>query len=199
MSYQELQQSATKSIQSKSVTHNDWPIRGVGFLDISPLFLSNKDFDNVLSYWQHRFQGVDLVVGLEARGFILGSAFGQKCSLPFMMMRKKGKLPGTLLSEAYCKEYGRDEMEIQENILSYLPNGTIPKDRPLHVLIVDDVLATGGTICASIELTRKLLLIHNVKNFKISTAIISAIKSLNGKEKIYEKYNDVNIDVILDI
>eukprot|EP01132_Coremiostelium_polycephalum_P005264 gene5264-6555_t len=191
-SYQKLQSQAKNAVIKRSVTYSDWPVRGVGFLDISPLFLSYQDFDSVLQYWQYRFKDVNLVVGLEARGFILGSAFSQRMKLPMMMMRKKGKLPGTTLCESYCKEYGRDEFEVQEDILSHLsPSPQSQPNKTFHVLIMDDILATGGTLSASIELVRKLLLLHKIENFKISTSLISCIKVLDGKEKIYEKYNDV--------
>ncbi|KAF2071368.1 hypothetical protein CYY_007308 [Polysphondylium violaceum] len=194
--YSELLASAKQSIIKQCNVYQDYPVKGVGFLDISPIFMSTVDFDNVLTYWQHRFTNVDLVVGLEARGFVIGAAFAQKIGAPFMMIRKKGKLPGQCISEAYVKEYGADEFEAQVNALS---KTSFPSDRKVNVLIMDDILATGGTLCASIELVRKLLSHNNVKEYKISTSLISSIKVLRGKEKIYEKYNDVSIDVIHEI
>eukprot|EP01133_Synstelium_polycarpum_P014489 gene14489-17097_t len=195
--YEKLQSCAKHTVIKKSVSYNNWPTKGVTFLDISPLFLSYDDMDSLLNYWKYRFQDVNLIVGLEARGFILATAMAQRLKLPMMMMRKKGKLPGQTLSESYCKEYGKDEFEIQENILSHMSN--IPTDTVFHVLIVDDILATGGTLCASIELVKKVLAINHITNYKISTSVISSIKCLKGKENIYEKYNDVSIDVIHEI
>ncbi|GAM27486.1 hypothetical protein SAMD00019534_106620, partial [Acytostelium subglobosum LB1] len=198
--YEKLQSCAKRAVVSRSVTYQDYPCKGVAFSDLSPLFLSIEDMDALLNYWQYRFQDVNLVVGLEARGFILGTAMSQRLKLPFVMLRKKGKLPGETLSESFTKEYGKDEFEVQKDILSHLPQHLRPSaSHCFHVLIMDDVLATGGTLCASIELVRKLLHHNNITNFKISTSIISAIKCLKGKQNIYEKYNDVSIDVINDV
>ncbi|EFA83403.1 adenine phosphoribosyltransferase [Heterostelium album PN500] len=196
--YEKLQSCAKKAVIKRSVTYPDWPNKGVSFLDISPLFLSYEDFDTLINYWQYRFQDVQLVVGLEARGFILATAISQRLKIPMMMMRKKGKLPGKTLSESYTKEYGKDEFEIQEDVFRHLSPAT-KSCKNFHVLIVDDILATGGTLCASIELVRKLLKANSMTNAKISTSLISSIKCLKGKENIYEKYNDVSIDVIHEI
>ncbi|EGG13657.1 adenine phosphoribosyltransferase [Cavenderia fasciculata] len=192
--YERARSSAEQAVVRRSKVFNDFPSKGVSFLDITPLFLNYQDFDVLLSYWQQKFQDVELVVGLEARGFILATAIAQKLQKGVVLLRKKGKLPGTVLSETYSKEYGKDEFEIQEDIFSHAP---LPKN--LHILVVDDVLATGGTLCASIELVKKALAKNNIKQYKISTCVVSSIKCLSGKEKIYEKYNDVSIDVIHEI
>ncbi|EGC38947.1 hypothetical protein DICPUDRAFT_27751 [Dictyostelium purpureum] len=192
-SYQELQNQACDAVRKSMKFFPDWPNKGVGFQDISGLFLSHEKFNKVLDYYSYRFNDVDLIVCLEARGFVLGTAFAQSMKLPFILIRKKGKLPGPCYRESYKKEYGADEFEVQENILS----GITPKPgKKFHVLIMDDILATGGTLCASIELVKKVLIGNGIKDFKISTSLISSVKVLNGKEKIYEKYNDVSIDII---
>ncbi|KAN0030326.1 hypothetical protein ACTA71_010088 [Dictyostelium dimigraforme] len=194
--YQELQKQAEKSVRESMTLFADWPNKGVGFQDISNLFLSYDKFSDVLDYYENRFNDVDLVVGLEARGFILGTAFAQRMKLPLMIIRKKGKLPGPCFRESYKKEYGTDEFEVQEKALS---NVMAKPGKKYHVLIMDDILATGGTMAASIELTKKVLLNNDIKDFKISTSLISSIKVLNGKEKIYEKYNDVSVDIIIEM
>ncbi|AUM73189.1 adenine phosphoribosyltransferase [Paracoccus jeotgali] len=129
-------------------TIHDFPHEGILFRDVTTLFADARGFrmavDQILH--DHTGQRIDKVVGLEARGFILGGAVAHQLSTGFVPIRKKGKLPGAVISEAYTLEYGEAVMEIHDDALK-------PGDK---VLIVDDLLATGGTAEASVKLCRRL-------------------------------------------
>lgn len=125
----------------------DFPHEGIKFRDVTTLFADARGFriavDQLLS--PYAGERIDKVVGLEARGFILGGAVAHQLSVGFVPIRKKGKLPGTVLSEAYALEYGEAVMEIHDDALR-------PGEK---VLIVDDLLATGGTANAAISLCQR--------------------------------------------
>lgn len=121
----------------------DFPKQGVVFKDITPL-LKHK-LNEVITDMGSAFNWdeVDAVVGIESRGFILGSAMAIKFNKGFVPMRKKGKLPPPVIGEEYALEYGTDKLELRVNT------------EKLNVVIVDDVLATGGTLKAAISLCEK--------------------------------------------
>ena len=125
-----------------------FPHEGIIFRDVTTLFADARGFRMAVDQILHDYAGqkIDMVVGLEARGFILGGAVAHQLSVGFVPIRKKGKLPGTVISEAYQLEYGEAVMEIHDDALK-------PGER---VLIVDDLLATGGTAEAGITLCRRL-------------------------------------------
>ena len=126
----------------------DFPHEGIIFRDVTTLFADARGFRMAVDQILHDYAGqkIDRVVGLEARGFILGGAVAHQLSVGFVPIRKKGKLPGTVISEAYQLEYGEAVMEIHDDALA-------PGDK---VLIVDDLLATGGTAAAGIRLCERL-------------------------------------------
>ena len=126
----------------------DFPHEGIVFRDVTTLFADARGFRMAVDQLLAPYAGmrIDKVVGLEARGFILGGAVAHQLSTGFVPIRKKGKLPGAVMSQAYVLEYGEAVMEIHDDALS-------PGDR---VLIVDDLLATGGTARAAIDLCRRL-------------------------------------------
>ncbi|MFJ1981338.1 adenine phosphoribosyltransferase [Streptomyces albogriseolus] len=125
----------------------DYPEPGVMFKDITPLLADPKAFDALTGAFADvaRRAGATKVVGLEARGFILGAPVAVRAGLGFIPVRKAGKLPGATLSQAYDLEYGSAEIEVHAEDLG-------AEDR---VLVVDDVLATGGTAEASLQLIRR--------------------------------------------
>ena len=127
---------------------HDFPHEGIIFRDVTTLFADARGFRMAVDQILHAYAGtrIDKVVGLEARGFILGGAVAHQLSVGFVPIRKKGKLPGTVISEAYQLEYGEAIMEIHDDALK-------PGEK---VLIVDDLLATGGTAAAAITLCRRL-------------------------------------------
>lgn len=121
----------------------DFPKAGVTFKDISPLL--DKKLDEVITAMGSRidWSNIDAIVGIESRGFILGAAMAIKFKKGFIPMRKKGKLPPPVVSETYDLEYGSDQLELKLNSVTK------------RVVLVDDVLATGGTLKAAINLCEK--------------------------------------------
>lgn len=128
----------------------DFPRPGIVFKDINPLLAHPQARAQALTSMAMPWQdvGIGAILGIEARGFILGTALAMQMSLPFVPVRKPGKLPGDVVSQRYALEYGEDCIQMQADAL---PPGT-------RVLIVDDVLATGGTLAAAVSLARQLQL-----------------------------------------
>jgi adenine phosphoribosyltransferase len=126
----------------------DWPTPGVMFRDITPLLGDPDAFArcvDALARTRDGEQPVDLVAGIEARGFILAAPVAHQLGAGFIPVRKHGKLPHETLSEAYSLEYGEAVLEIHRDAVA---SGQ-------RVLVVDDVLATGGTVAATVELIRR--------------------------------------------
>jgi adenine phosphoribosyltransferase len=137
-----------KTVKDYIRTIADFPHEGIMFRDVTTLFADARGFRMAIDQLLNPYAGmrIDKVVGLEARGFILGGAIAHQLSLGFVPIRKKGKLPGTVISQAYKLEYGEAVMEIHDDALQ-------PGEK---VLIVDDLLATGGTCEAGIKLCERL-------------------------------------------
>ncbi|WP_411957537.1 adenine phosphoribosyltransferase [Paracoccus homiensis] len=138
----------TKTVKDYIRAIHDFPHEGIIFRDVTTLFADARGFRMAVDQLLHAYAGqrIDKVVGLEARGFILGGAVAHQLSTGFVPIRKKGKLPGTVISEAYQLEYGEAVMEIHDDALA----------KGDKVLIVDDLLATGGTADAAIKLCKRL-------------------------------------------
>lgn len=125
----------------------DFPKPGIIFKDISPLLASQKAREIMTQKLIEPYKNkqIDVVVGIESRGFLFGMLMADALDAKFVMMRKPGKLPGDIISEEYQLEYGSDTLEIQKQSIQKNDN----------VLIHDDVLATGGTAAAAFSLIRK--------------------------------------------
>ena len=125
----------------------DFPKKGIVYKDITTLLKNSTAFSEVINilYMRHKESKISHVVGIEARGFIFGSSLATKLSCGFVPIRKPGKLPYKTYNKDYKLEYGNDTLEIHTDAIS--------KDE--NILLLDDVLATGGTSCASIELLEK--------------------------------------------
>jgi adenine phosphoribosyltransferase len=123
----------------------DFPLPGILFFDILPLLKDPKHFAVLTKELSVFADAIDVVAGIEARGLILGSAVALHLGKGFVPLRKKGKLPGATLEESYGLEYGKDTLEIQEGVLN----------RGDRVLLIDDVLATGGTLVAGVKLVNQ--------------------------------------------
>ncbi|RFP87337.1 adenine phosphoribosyltransferase [Rhodobacteraceae bacterium 63075] len=137
-----------KTVKDYIRTIVDFPHEGIMFRDVTTLFADPRGFRMAIDQMLHPYAGmeIDKVVGLEARGFILGGAIAHQLSLGFVPIRKKGKLPGAVISEDYALEYGEAVMEIHDDAIQ-------PGEK---ILIVDDLLATGGTAEAGIKLIERL-------------------------------------------
>ena len=164
-------------IKSKIRTVLDYPVKGVKFRDISTLISDPEGLQLVVKDLQERYERkneFDIIVGIEARGFIVGSALAYSLKKGFVMIRKPGKLPGKVISQEYQLEYGSDKMEIHAD--AFIP-GT-------KVLIVDDLIATGGTVMSAIALVEKL------GGVVTEAAFIVDLPDIGGSKKLQDKgYN----------
>ena len=160
----------TERLKKKLVTYPDWPKPGVTFADLSPVY-ADPQLRRELT--QH-FAGVatanevDTIAAIESRGYLLGMSLADELGLPFVQIRKSGKLPGDCIKVAYSLEYGSAEIEVQSSAFTY---GS-------RVLIVDDVLATGGTIKAAKEL------VEETGATVAAIVVIAEIEFLKGRDKL---------------
>ncbi|MBZ0226150.1 MAG: adenine phosphoribosyltransferase [Comamonas sp.] len=142
--------SITDYLRSHIRTVPDWPAPGVQFRDITPLLQDPRVFRVLIDTFVHRYMDKrlrpDMVAGLDARGFIIGSVLAYELGLGFVPIRKKGKLPYTTVQETYELEYGSATVELHADAVK-------PGDA---VLLVDDLIATGGTMMAGKKLLEKL-------------------------------------------
>ncbi len=149
----------------------DFPRPGIQFKDITPLLANGAIFRETIDMLKerHRGKGIDMIVGIEARGFIFASALAYALGTGTCLVRKPGKLPHTVHRQTYELEYGSDAVEIHSD--AFKPGQKI--------LIVDDVLATGGTVAATIQLIQN--------NFDVEIAEIDfliELAFLSGREKL---------------
>ncbi|MEY3944235.1 MAG: Adenine phosphoribosyltransferase [Pseudomonadota bacterium] len=144
------QQSVHDYLKSHIRTVPDWPAPGVQFRDITPLLQNPRVFRVLIDAFVHRYMDPalrpDIVAGLDARGFILGSVVAYELGLGFVPIRKKGKLPFTTVEETYELEYGSATVELHTDAIQ-------PGQR---VLLIDDLIATGGTMMAGKRLIERL-------------------------------------------
>ncbi|MFA7236940.1 MAG: adenine phosphoribosyltransferase [Phycisphaeraceae bacterium] len=157
----------------------DFPKPGVGFKDITPLLRDPAALAMAVELMANPFRGkkVDIVVGTESRGFIFGTAVAQSLSAGFVPIRKPKKLPWKTYQMTYDLEYGSDCLEIHQDAIT-------PGQR---VLIIDDVLATGGTMSAALRLADKL------GADVLGVSVLIELTFLNGREKLhpYDRINAV--------
>jgi len=172
------------TIKSKIRTIPNWPKQGVMFRDITTLLKDKEGFNQMIEVLVERYKGqhIDLVAGIEARGFILGGAIAHRLGIGFVPIRKKGKLPGKVVSIGYGLEYGKDTIEIHEDAI----------DGNSHILLVDDLIATGGTALAACQLIEKL------GGKIVECCFIVDLPDLGGKKKIldagYKVFNLVEFE-----
>jgi adenine phosphoribosyltransferase len=148
----------------------DFPKPGILFKDITPVLADARLFQEVTDYFYHQLKdrGIQYVVGIESRGFVLGAPLAYRLGVGFVPIRKMGKLPGVVERHEYDLEYGSDCVEIHQDAI---PAGA-------KVVLVDDLLATGGTAGASVTLLRKL-------NAEVDSVIFMIeLAFLNGREKL---------------
>lgn len=150
----------------------DFPKPGILFKDISPLLKNPEAMDYVTSIFEKYWEGkADCIAGLDARGFIFGSLLASKMRLPFVMVRKTGKLPGQTCTLPYDLEYGKASIDIQVDAFEH-------KSR---VLIIDDLLATGGTAKAASDL------IEMSGGIVAGLGFVIELEELKGRRKLVDQ------------
>jgi 5'-methylthioadenosine phosphorylase len=150
----------------------DWPKPGIMFRDITTLLENPDAFDFCIRKFKERYESSNItkIAGIESRGFIFGAALARELKLPLILIRKKGKLPAETMSEEYELEYGTDQVEVHKDAV----------EKHDRILVIDDLLATGGTMRAACNLLEKL-------DAEIaSIAVVIDLPDLNGKEKLKE-------------
>lgn len=162
-------------IKSKIRTIPDYPKKGIMFRDITTLIKDPVGFrlvvDSLTQRYTHSGVAFDTVVGIESRGFIIGSALAYTLGKGFIPIRKKGKLPAEVEFQEYALEYGTDRIEIHKDALK----------KGERVLVVDDLLATGGTALAAAALVEKL------GGVVVEMTFIVDLPDVGGKKKLREK------------
>ncbi|MBU2992038.1 adenine phosphoribosyltransferase [Octadecabacter sp. 1_MG-2023] len=168
-----------KTVQDYIRTIPDFPHEGIMFRDVTTLFANPRGFRMAVDQLLHPYAGedIDVVVGLEARGFILGGAIAHQLGKGFVPIRKKGKLPGKTIEQAYSLEYGEAVMEMHDDAI----------EAGAKVLVVDDLLATGGTAEAGIKLLERL------GGDVVGCAFVIDLPELGGREKLEKLGHDVHI------
>jgi adenine phosphoribosyltransferase len=167
-----------KTVADYIRTIADFPHEGIMFRDVTTLFADPRGFRMAIDQMLHPYAGmrIDKVVGLEARGFILGGAIAHQLSVGFVPIRKKGKLPGRTISQDYKLEYGDAIVELHDDAIS----------AGEKVLLVDDLLATGGTAEAGIKLVERL------GGEILSCAFIVDLPDLGGRARLSAMGMDVH-------
>jgi adenine phosphoribosyltransferase len=161
----------------------DFPQKGIIFRDIAPLLEDKKFFGAALEKLATKFEQdkVDKIVGIDARGFVLAGALAERLGTGLVMIRKKGKLPYKTKKVEYDLEYGRAVLEIHQDAIK-------PGER---ILLVDDVLATGGTMRAAVKLVEEL------RGKIVGLAFLVVLEYLSGREKLkkYRLFSLVNYPI----
>jgi len=172
------QKTAQERIKEKIRTVPHWPKPGIMFRDITTLIKDPVAFDEVIKLFAEHYQNqkIDKIAGIESRGFIFGAALAYKLNLPFVLIRKKGKLPAETVSQEYALEYGTDKIEMHKDAVS---SGD-------SVLIIDDLLATGGTASAACQLVEKL------GGIVAGIGVVIDLPELKGRDKL-RNYNVFNL------
>lgn len=162
----------TELFASRIRTVSDWPEPGVQFRDITPLLRDGEVFHALIEAFAERYADahIDAVAGIDARGFIIGAALAYRLGCGFIPVRKAGKLPFDTMCESYSLEYGEATVEVHTDAAA-------PGE---HVLVVDDLIATGGTILAAAKLMQRL-------GAKIvEAAVVIDLPDLGGSARLKE-------------
>ena len=150
-----------------------WPIEGVIFRDLTTLMQNPVAYRNTCDLFYNRYKNmnIDKIVGIDARGFVFGAVLAYQLNVGFIPVRKKGKLPYRTVSEEYTLEYGKNMVEMHEDAIS---DGE-------KVVIIDDLIATGGTIEAAVKLVKKL------GGDILECGFIVELPELKGRDKIMDQ------------
>ena len=153
----------------------DWPTAGVNFLDITPILENPAVFDYCVDQFVGVAKTATSIVAVESRGFPLGAVIANRLSIPLILVRKPNKLPRPVYTESYTTEYSTDTLEIKQSA-----------DVGSHPIIIDDLLATGGTVRAVVELLKK-----NFNPTQIACGVIINLSFLPGEQLL--KDHQVNL------
>ncbi len=158
----------------------DWPIEGVIFRDLTTLMQNPEAYRNACDVFYNRYKNmnIDKVVGIDARGFVFGAVLAYQLNVGFIPVRKKGKLPHNTVSAQYTLEYGKNTVEMHADAIA----------KGEKVVIIDDLIATGGTIEAAVKLVKQL------GGDILECGFIVELPDLKGRDKI----KDQNIFTICD-
>jgi adenine phosphoribosyltransferase len=159
----------------------DYPKPGILFQDVTPLLANAEAFSLITRELATAANGAHVIAGIEARGFIFASAIAHSLDLGFIPIRKAGKLPHQVFSQSYGLEYGSDVLEIHVDAVPFAGN----------VLLVDDVLATGGTLEAAIELVLR------AGGTVVQIVALLEIESLGGRSRLASKYPQIPIKTLV--
>ena len=171
----------SERLKSALVTYPDWPKPGVTFADLSPVYASPHLRAELTHHFVKIAMGdeIDTIAAIESRGYLLGMSLADELRLPFIQIRKSGKLPGDTWKVAYSLEYGTAEIEVQASAFR----------KGSRVMIVDDVLATGGTMKAAREL------VEQAGATVARIAVIAEIEFLKGRDSL----SGVHFDSVLKL
>ena len=174
-----LSKTERKIIEESIRDIQDFPKPGIIFKDITTLLNNSEAYGVLMNHLYQRYKeyNLDYIAGIDARGFIFGAALAQMLGLGFVPIRKKGKLPYTTISEKYSLEYGVDEVEVHIDAFSDIENA--------KVLIIDDLIATGGTANAAATLVNQTGAQCVEACFIIGLSFLDGIKSLQEKTEVY--------------
>lgn len=172
------------TLKEKIRTVPHWPKQGIMFRDITTLLKDAHGFSHMIDLLVDRYKNIkiDVIAGIESRGFITGAALAHRLRVGFVPIRKKGKLPAETVSEEYELEYGKDKIEVHKDAIK----------KGDKVLLIDDLLATGGTMSAACRLIKKL------GGEIVECSFIVDLPDLGGKKKLesagYKVFNLVEFE-----
>ncbi len=148
----------------------DFPIENVTFRDITPIMQDGEAFNNTCDIFYKRYKNkqIDKIAGIDARGFVFGSVLAYRLGIGFVPIRKKGKLPYKTISRKFNLEYGTGEVEIHEDAIN----------KGERIVVIDDLIATGGTVAAAVKLVEQL------GGEVVECAFLVELSGLNGREAI---------------
>lgn len=174
-----LSNDERKIVENSIRDIKDFPKPGIVFKDITTLLNNKEAYGVLMNHLHKRYQSynLDYIAGIDARGFIFGAALAQMLGLGFVPIRKKGKLPYTTISEKYALEYGVDEIEVHIDAFG--------EKKGAKVLIIDDLIATGGTANAAATLVNQTGAECVECCFVIGLTFLDGIKNLKEKTKVY--------------
>lgn len=160
----------TEQLKSKLRTVPDFPKAGINFIDITTLVGDGDAFQTVMKHLEDRYKDkkLDSIIGIESRGFIFAGALADRLGIGFIPARKPGKLPAETISQSYALEYGEATLEIHKDAIK----------KGQRVLVIDDLMATGGTLEAVCEMVERL------EGEVVEIWVLVELSFLNGKDRV---------------